>query len=131
MNSAIATRTAEQLITEYLGVTDADLVSAIVSIMRDEVFMCTLDDFDPVIFGMGAEQARAIVYGRMARPYVAMEFHQSEHRVLRSDGTFAQAPVRPARYPSESAALLAAERASNRLAGSMVSAVIRPYLPIA
>jgi len=33
--------------------------------------MMTVDDMDPVIFKMGAEQAHAIVYGRILRPFVA------------------------------------------------------------
>ena len=132
MNSlVIEAVTAEQRVSAALCVFDPDLICAVVSVLHEEVFMMTVDDMDPVIFKMGAEQAHAIVYGRILRPFVAVEFALGRQRLLRPDGTFAEVPDRPARYPTQAAALLAAEKASNRRPDSAVVARNQPYLPIA
>ena len=131
MLNFIETVTLEHRVSDVLGVLDPVLVHAVVSVMRDEVFMSTLDDLDPVIFKLGAEQANAIVYGRIIRPFVAAEFSLGRQRLLCPDGCFVEAPDRPARYANPAAALLTAENASNRRTNSVVVARNQPYLPIA
>ena len=124
------TATDEQRIADALGSTDGALIRGVLRVMRDEVFMSTLD-LDDVIFRMGAEQARAILFGRIARPYVGVEIFLGQERELGTDGNFAERPLVVARYPSALAALRAAELASNRRPDAMVMAKPKPYqLPI-
>ena len=123
--------TDEQRVADAIGSVDGELVRGVLQVMRDEVFMSTLDHLDDVIFRMGAEQARAILFGRISRPYVAIEMFIGQERVLGTDGNFADSPAVVARYPTGVAALRAAERARNRRPGGMVMSKARPYqLPI-
>ncbi len=125
------TATDEQRIADALGTTDGALIRGVLRVLRDEVFMSTLDSLDDVIFRMGAEQARAILFGRIARPYVGVEIFLGQERELGTDGNFAERPLVIARYPSPLAALRAAERAGNRRPDALVMAKAKPYqLPI-
>lgn len=123
-------QTPEQRVAILLSVYDESQIRGVLRIMREEVFMSTVEDLDPVVFKLGVEQARAILFSRMTRAYIAVEFHCGERRVLCPDGSFAAEPTQPARYHDLVAALRAAERAPNRLAGGTVMAAHQPYLPI-
>lgn len=123
--------TDEQRVADAIGTVDGEMVRGVLLIMRDEVFMSTLDNLDDVIFRMGAEQARAILFGRISRAYVAIEMFFGQERVLGTDGNFAEQPAVVARYPTGLAALRAAEHARNRRPGGMVMSKAKPYqLPI-
>lgn len=119
--------TAEQRIADALDVVDGAVIRGVLRIMRDEVFMSTVDELDDQIFELGAEQSRAILYGRLARPYIGIELHRGRERTLCSDGNFADEPSCVARYPTEAAALQAAGHAPNRREGGLVLAKLSPY----
>jgi len=123
--------TDEQRVADAIGTVDGEMVRGVLKVMRDEVFMSTVDHLDDVIFRMGAEQVRAILFGRISRPYVAIEMFFGQERVLGTDGSFAETPTVGARYPTGVAALRAAEHARNRRPGGMVMSKAKPYqLPI-
>jgi hypothetical protein len=123
--------TDEQRIADAIGTIDGDLVRGVLKVMRDEVFMSTLENLDDIIFRLGAEQARAILFGRIARPYIGVEILCGQERELGTDGHFAETPTVVARYPSALAALRACEHAFNRRPGAAVMAKTIPYqLPI-
>ena len=128
MTSTLEPDAVDRLVAAVIGESDPVIVKAVVSVMREEVFLSTIEELDALFFRMGSERAHSIVLGRMARPFVVVEFIGGERRVLCPDGLFAPEPVRPARYASQAAALRAAGRARNRTAGAMLCAAMQPYL---
>lgn len=117
----------EQRVADAIRSLDGQMVRGVLKVMRDEVFMSTLDNLDDVIFRMGAEQARAILFGRLSRTYVAIEVFAGQERELGTDGLFADEPAVVARYATASAALSAAENALNRRENGVVTAKTKPY----
>lgn len=114
-----------------LRLQDDTMIAAVMQIMRDEVFMSTLDELEEWLLRIGVEQAYAIVQGRVNRPFLAVETRLGVKRILGTDSGFATAPATPARYATTKEALRAGERARNRRAGGAVIVETHPYLPVA